>query len=134
MKRLIWIVVLLAIIGSYFYFVKPDKYFGDAVPNTFTLEGRWVSIEDENFTREFKEDGTLIDGYIGEEDFVGTWEYIDDVNSEPIELPELGDVKAIKLLFDEEVFYFSVVPINNNEVSMVYLNGNGVLTFLRIIE
>jgi hypothetical protein len=134
MKNLIWIIVLLAIIGSYFYFVKPDKYFGEAVPATFALEGLWVSSDDENFTREFKEDGIVIDGYIGEEDTVGTWEYITDPTAESVDLPEMGDAPIVKLLFEVEAFYFSVVPEGTDKVSMAYLNGNGVLTFTRVTE
>ncbi|PIP87289.1 hypothetical protein COW81_01050 [Candidatus Campbellbacteria bacterium CG22_combo_CG10-13_8_21_14_all_36_13] len=99
--------------------------------------GFWRSTDDSKFTREFLDDGSVVDKYEGDEDatFIGTWVYVEDLKAEPIELPEI-DTPVIKAVFNEETFYFGVFMSeeDTNSLSLSYINGNGILNFVRDIE
>jgi len=111
------------------------------------LAGSWRSVDDELFVRSFTAEGMVTDTYTDEEEesiSVGSW---GRVSADAPILASFGspDVPVIKIVFEpvltqgegldlpvNESFYFSVVFENENTLSMVYLNGNGVLRFTRI--
>jgi hypothetical protein len=111
------------------------------------LAGSWRSLDDEQFVRSFTAEGMMMDTYTDEEgDVVSTGSWGRVSTDAPI-LASFGspDVPVIKIVFEpvltggegldlpvEENLYFSVVFENQNTLSMVYLNGNGVLRFTRI--
>lgn len=139
-----WIIILLiVVIALYFGFSSEKEVVVENVDvseetSVFTasdLNGVWVSTEDSNFTREFEEGGVVTDKYEGVDDAtsVGSWTVVDDVSEESVELPSVEeDQLVLRLVFDTETLYFAVTPDSTpSELSMTYLNGNGVLSFVR---
>lgn len=99
------------------------------------IAGTWVSTTDSQFVRTINADGTVVDTYEGDEaaTMTGTWSWVDDVSVEPVELPSVENQGTIKMEFgDEDALYFAVTPDSTaSELSLIFLTGNGVLTFTR---
>lgn len=134
MKNILISVFLIALVFIAGYFlINRDVNFPES--ETFDLVGVWQSDDDELFSREFMSNGTVIDRYITETlvETVGTWVYLNKEEIKEANLPETGNIDVIKIEFEDmsEPFFFSVVPQENGELSMAYLNGNGILNFKR---
>ena len=99
------------------------------------IVGTWQSVDDSKFVREFKQNGTVIDSYEGSEfgESVGTWKLFTDPSREPVSVPDMGEgATYLKIIFSEEALYYTVSEISENSLQMIYLGGNGVLSFKRI--
>jgi len=135
----ILVVILALVAGHYLVTNIPDRADIEETTEVVVdisadkVVGFWRSIEDSKFTREFLTDGTIIDKYNGDDSAtsIGVWSYVEDLKALPTELPET-DSPVIKAVFNEETFYFGVVFENSGEnLSLSYLNGNGILNFVR---
>lgn len=101
----------------------------------FSLSGTWRSTEDARFVRTFSADGTVTDRYEGDERATvsGSWNAVEDLSQERPGLPDVGDMRVIKVQFPEEVMYFSIIELTATELSMSLLGGNGsTLSFTRV--
>ncbi|MBU2103905.1 hypothetical protein KKD81_01040 [Patescibacteria group bacterium] len=98
------------------------------------LVGTWRSTEDEKFVRSFSSDGTVTDSYegIAEASVTGEWSLVTDLSQEPAGLPVVKDARVLKIEFPEEALYFAITNLSENDLSMIYLSGNGVLEFTRV--
>jgi len=99
-----------------------------------SIVGVWQSVDDENFVREFKEDGTVIDTYEEDEDatLVGQWFVLTDLSEEPPTVPSIEGATYLKILFAEEALYFSISQVGEQALQLIYLDRGGALTFERI--
>ncbi|HEY0979745.1 MAG TPA: hypothetical protein VGE23_02810 [Candidatus Paceibacterota bacterium] len=98
------------------------------------LAGTWKSTQDARFVRVFGADGTVIDRYEGDDSatVTGSWSIVADPAREQPDLPAIENATVIKVQFPEEVMYFAVTELSATNLSMIYLSGNGVLTFTRV--
>ena len=114
-----------------------DSSNGVAVPNeqaAFEISGTWQSKDDARFVREFRADGTVVDSYEGDDSATirGSWNFVENPAEEQASLPVVKDARVIKIQFLEEVMYFAITELSENDLSMIYLSGNGSLQFARV--
>jgi len=147
---LILIIVVLAILG-YFFFIAP----GDSAPaeeNSETAQqeeqnaeapdaeatranivGTWQSNEDEKSVRVFKADGTVEDHYDGEVLSSGSWEVFTDPAVDP-NVPVIEGATYLKITDNTEVFHYTVAELSAESLALIYLNRGGTLTYSRVVE
>lgn len=99
------------------------------------LIGVWKSNEDEKFTREFRENGQVVDLYASADTPLptqGIWSLVTDATAEPVELPADFAMRILKLEFPEEAMYFGISENTNTTLDLVYLGRGGMLTFTKV--
>ena len=98
------------------------------------IVGLWESTDDDKFTREFLGTGTVTDRYEGDEfaTSVGTWELLDSLSGEPISTPAAAGATYLKIVFSEEVLYFTVSEVLDDTLQLIFLDRGGALNFTRM--
>jgi len=99
-----------------------------------SIVGKWQSTDDENFTREFRSGGLAVDGYVGSEDSTGTWEVFAADTGTETPFPQEEGAIYLKMVMDEEIFYFKVGVVTPDQLELIYLDRGGVLTFTSLQE
>lgn len=97
------------------------------------IVGKWVSLDDEKFTREFRSDGTAIDSYEDEEVSEGEWlvfTYESGIATEFPQDPESTYIQ-IKDADPQGVLYFSLAKLTPEELELIYMDRGNVLRFSR---
>ena len=103
---------------------------------TNTMVGKWRSIDDPKFTREFRADGIVVDRYEGDEHATssGTWSAFTSANPDPLLGMTLTEgVVYIEILDDEVPMFFSVVTAAGNTLELIYIDRGSVQHYSRII-
>lgn len=97
------------------------------------VTGSWQSADDPKFTRVFRADGTVTDRYEGNPDATlsGSWRVIADGEGLPASL-SAEERTIIRVSFPEEVLFFVVTALTEDELEMAYVGGGGSLRFTRI--
>ncbi len=114
--------------------LPPENPVGQSNLDTTTrLSGTWRSTDDPRFLRTFSANGTITDSYEDDQadPVSGTWSFADEPSERPATLPVVKDAKVIKVQFPEEVMYFAITGLDENELQMIYLGTNKTLTFTR---
>lgn len=94
--------------------------------------GTWRSDDDSKFQRTFSVDATVVDTYEGDEAVTeGRWAVFTAPEGEPPPFPIAKGTVYLRLSFLEEVLYFKVVALTNNNLELVFLDGGGVQNFTR---
>ncbi|PIR83914.1 hypothetical protein COU18_00665 [Candidatus Kaiserbacteria bacterium CG10_big_fil_rev_8_21_14_0_10_51_14] len=96
--------------------------------------GTWQSAEDPNFTREFRDDGRVVDRYVGNASATseGIWgAFTADMASAGTTTGLAPGVVYVQMTFDDMVLYFSIVKAADT-LEMVYLDRGNQLTFTRV--
>lgn len=99
------------------------------------LVGVWRSNEDAKFTREFRENGQVVDMYESVDmplPTQGIWSIVTDVSAEPVELAADFTLRILKLEFPEETMYFGLSENTTTTLDLVYLGRGGMLTFTKV--
>ncbi len=95
-----------------------------------SIQGTWRSLDDEAFTREFRDDGTMVDRYDGEVTSTSSWQTFADVAPSEVSFPiEPNTVYIRALEEDGMMLHFKVVKLTPEELEMIYLEGSGTLRF-----
>lgn len=150
MRHLLLILLGLIVSGGLGYFIGYDHGFENAVSvplQTSAFEnsaasdaagamaniiGFWQSNEDTAFTREFLNDGTVVDRYSEESDdglwMVFTKEIPDTAFTGPL---EEGAVYLAIAMGEDEKYYFKVTRADSENLELMYLDRGGSLTFTR---
>lgn len=122
MRKALIIVGLLVVCAVAFFFISTK----DEVDVTrMLLEGKWVSTQDTKFTREFKDDGTVIDAYESSSPNVeGNWALF--TREMPVEgfVGELEDEPIYLAIAqpESEALYFKITKIDEDTLELIYLN------------
>jgi len=100
------------------------------------IVGVWESTDDEKFIRTFEQNGVVIDTYEGEDlaTSVGEWRILSDLAEEPPTIPLIEGATYLKIIFNEEVLYFTVSEIDEDALQLIFLDRGGALNFRRVIE
>lgn len=99
------------------------------------LLGLWKSTGDVSFTREFKEDGEVVDRYSGSESatVVGEWEIFTAENPAPgAWFPLEEDSVYVRIMFDGEAYHYLIASVSETALELVYLDRGGVLQFEKV--
>lgn len=98
--------------------------------------GVWESTDDANFVRVFEENGTVTDTYEGDSEAtsIGQWTILTDLSEEPPNIPSEEGMVYLKILFEEEAFYFIISEVDETSLQLIYLDRGGALNFERILE
>ena len=125
--------VFLALIAAGMVFINHST--DQSITARIQIIGMWRSTQDPKFTREFKNDGKVIDAYEGSlPDFNGRWVIF--TKQMPVDaLPEALEDGTVYLSIatpESEALYFKIVSINSRELQLVYLDRGGVFSFTKI--
>lgn len=93
--------------------------------------GKWQSVEDANFIREFRADGSLADYYGEDEAGTGTWVPV-GTEGVPFSIPVDEESIDLKLTLNGEDYYFRMLEVTNDRLALMYLDRGGVLEFERM--
>lgn len=109
---------------------------GDAAQAMANIIGMWQSSDDPKFIREIRNDGVVIDRYEGSspDDTDGLWmvftkEIPDAAYTGTI---EEGAIYLSIAMSESEKLYFKIAKADGNALELVYLEGNGMLSFQRV--
>lgn len=96
------------------------------------LIGVWQSTTDATFTREFRDDGKVIDGYGGAPDESYWMLFTKDIPDQSFK-GELEDGVLYLAIAkpDEEALYFKVTRLTASTLDLIYLDRGGTLSFTR---
>ncbi len=99
---------------------------------TESIQGKWQSIDDAKFTREFRSDFTVADSYDGTVNLDGLWVVFTKMNAPEISFP-LED-NAVYLQITEkgtpqDTLTFKVSKLTPDELELIYMDRGGVLRF-----
>lgn len=148
MKTKIWLVVAVVLIAGALAWVsqrsdtstqevtvEETRNFGDDGDEGGTVNidvdlvaqeivGKWVSVDDNKFFREFNQSGVAVDLYGGKVTSQGNWK-----------LFRLGDGIQLDISSQadgQEMLSFNIVKITPEELELVYLGRGGALRFTRV--
>ncbi len=95
--------------------------------------GKWESVDDPTFTREFSVDTTVTDTYEGTapEKIEGRWAVFTSPAGEKPPFPIAKGVTYLRISMPEEALYFAVVAVTKNTLVLEYLDTGERLTFRR---
>lgn len=126
------IIVFLVLIAAGMVFINhlTDK----SIASRMHIVGVWRSTEDAKFTREFKNDGMVIDAYEGSmPNSDARWTIFTKqipINgySEPL---EDGAIYLAIAAPKSDVLYFKIIKVDAHNLELVYLDRGGTLTFTK---
>lgn len=102
---------------------------------TENITGKWQSVDDEKFLREFEVNGVVTDSYEDSDDTVGNW-LIFTMNSEvETPFPLEDDTVYLRITTDvgaSEVMYYKLVKVTEDELELVFMDRGGVLKFTKV--
>jgi hypothetical protein len=106
----------------------------DAATVMSNIVGVWQSNDDGNFTREIRNDGTVVDRYDGGEDSDGLWmvftkEIPDTAFTGTI---EDGAVYLSLAMSEDEKLYFKIAKTDRDALELIYLDRGNTLSFHRV--
>jgi membrane-bound inhibitor of C-type lysozyme len=101
---------------------------------TNALIGVWSSVEDRNFNREYKADGTAVDSYAsaaGDITSTDTWSvFTADTADGTVKFPmDNADAYVKQTMKDGSVLYFRVTALSDSRLQLVNMDRGGVLNF-----
>lgn len=145
MKTCMWIAIAICILVVGVWYVQYDKAsqiaedeIGEGLEQDLApivregIIGRWKSLDDAKFTREFKADGTLVDSYEGGDDLGGTWTVFSDQSPEDVAFPIESLTAYVQMAADGDLFNFKVIKLTPEELELIYMDRGGVLRFQRV--
>lgn len=102
---------------------------------TANIAGKWQSIEDPRFVREFNADGTGTDSYDGERDAAGTWKVFS--KDKPLVVAfemQPGSVYVQMTIggSSQDVLNFRVNKLTPESLELTYMERGNTLSFVRI--
>lgn len=97
-----------------------------------SIVGKWQSVDDAKFSREFKADGTAVDMYDSKDATSGTWKVF--TKEKPIEVafPLEDDAVYIQMTMQgtqADNLNFKLSKLTPEELELVYMDRGGVLRF-----
>jgi|GEM_PF-1003577 len=98
------------------------------------IVGKWQSIDDAKFSREFKSDKTVVDSYVGSQTATasGTWSIFTKENKDPEFTGTLESETAyVKIAIGKEKLYFKLLKVTPEALELIYLAKGNVLRFTR---
>jgi len=100
------------------------------------LVGNWRNTEDPRFTREFRGDGSAVDLYDNGDETDRTQLSWNVFNADEPDTTYKGSYKDsatyLHMSNGAEDLFFELNKITSEELEMVFLDGNGVLTFKKV--
>ena len=150
MHHLVLVLLGLIVSGGIGYFVGYDHGFESSTPTSqekslfeasatsdaagtmANLIGVWRSNDDPAFTREFLNDGTLVDSY-GEELDDGLWMVFTKEIPDSAFTGQLEDgaVHLSIAMGEDEKYYFRVTRADATTLELIYLDRGNILSFTR---
>ncbi|MBI4068384.1 hypothetical protein HY413_03175 [Candidatus Kaiserbacteria bacterium] len=100
-----------------------------------SIVGRWRSVEDDKFTREFKGDGTAVDTYEGKDVTSGSWRVFTKENPLKVAFPLEENVVYVQMTMQgtqADNLNFKLTKLTPEELELIYMDGGGVLRFKAI--
>lgn len=148
MKKVIVILIILFAGLGLFYFLgdkNQKENFDNQILNSAdkkenqksfdnkTISGRWMSLDDEKFIREFSEDLTFKDIYEGEVIVGGVW-YVFDSNNTPSEFiyPVESGKNYLVMNDTSASLSFMINELTKDKLVLFYLDSGAVLEFKKI--
>lgn len=147
MKKIIVILIILfAGLGIFYFFGDKNNTvnFGNEISSTSnkeqkqnfdnkTIGGKWVSLDDEKFVREFSEDMTFKDIYENEVIVGGVW-YVFDSNNAPSEfIHPVESGKNYLVMNDTSAsLNFMINELTKDKLVLFYLDSGAVLEFKKM--
>ena len=103
---------------------------------TESMLGKWQSVDDAKYVREFKEKGVVVDWYDGKTVSTGLWVVFTKEKAPKI-FPYTMDTSSVYLQLtmtgsQADTLNFKISKMTPEELQLVYLDRGGVLTFKRV--
>ena len=100
-----------------------------------SIVGKWQSVDDEKFIREFKADGTALDTYEGEADVSATWKAFSTKSPVEVAFPIEADTAYVQMTVNTEeaqTLNFQVVKVTPEDLELIYMDRGGILVFKKV--
>ncbi|MBI4094175.1 hypothetical protein HY417_04375 [Candidatus Kaiserbacteria bacterium] len=100
-----------------------------------SIVGRWRSVEDNKFTREFKGDGTAVDTYEGASVTSGTWKVFTKEKPLSVSFPLEENTVYVQMTMQgtqADNLNFKLSKLTPEELELTYMDRGGVLRFTAI--
>jgi hypothetical protein len=99
------------------------------------MQGKWQSVDDAKFVREFKANDAVADWYDNEIQSEGMWVAFTKENAPEVPFPLKEDTVYVQMTItgsQADTLNFELVKVTPEELEMVYLDRGGMLRFKRI--
>lgn len=96
------------------------------------IVGKWQSVDDENFIREFQAGGVAVDSYEGMATEEGTWEVFDTNSGVETDFPQEENAVYIRMTMGggtEGPLHFKLTKLTPEDLELIYMERGGVLRF-----
>jgi hypothetical protein len=111
--------------------IKPDL----VLVVSESIVGKWRSIDDSKFVREFKADGSVTDIYQGKTASTGTWKVFTKEKPVSVSFPLMDNVTYLQIAVpgsQSDTLNFSVDKLTPDELNLTYMDRGGALRFKSI--
>src|SRR3989344_8149457 len=144
-KTILGVVAALVVVGGGWYFYMQKGEFALASSSvkqdtslivTESMLGKWQSVDDAKYVREFKEKDAVVDWYDGKTVSTGLW-VVFTKEKAPKVFPYTMDTSSVYLQLtmtgsQADTLNFKISKMTLEELQLVYLDRGGVLTFKRV--
>lgn len=99
-----------------------------------SIKGTWVSIDDESFVREFRDNGELIDSYAGEAEAPGTWEVFTNTAGVETTFPQEPNVFYLEIktgTSTADILHFTIAKVTPEDLELIYMARGNILRFTK---
>ena len=99
------------------------------------ITGKWRSVDDAKFTREFRSDGTAVDAYEGTDKTSGTWKAFTKEAPLPVPFPLEDNTVYIQMTMagtQADTLNFKLAKLTLEELELIYMDRGGTLRFRSI--
>lgn len=128
-KKVLYIIILIIAAGITAFLVS--RPVSPEESRVVTIIGMWESATDENFVREFQEDGILIDVYANQVVDQGTWTPFTKNSPVATDFPLEVDTVYLQITGKDGARQMKVVSITGEELELMYLGSTESIRFVR---
>lgn len=100
-----------------------------------SIVGKWQSVDDVKFTREFKADGTAVDMYDNKNATSGTWKAFSKEAPFSVLFPLEDGAVYIQMTMQgtqADTLNFKLVKLTPEELELIYMDRGGTLRFVSV--
>jgi len=140
-------IIVILLLGGWFFYKSNNKAeapiilednIGEGLEQDLApiasqnIIGKWQSINDAKFVREFKADGVVIDNYGSEFTLTDKWKVFTKNSGLETSFPLEDDTAYLEFSNGQESMYFKITKVTPEELELIYMDRGSILRFKKV--